>query len=102
VDRWCERSYYYHAGKRVAMRQGDPLTFIASDHFGSTSALADASGNLVARLRYDAWGTTRYSESEVGTDYRFTGLRYQAMLDLCDCSACSHVPSCPSCSSCPS
>jgi len=64
--------------------------------------LANSSGNLVARLRYDAWGVTRYSEGTLSTDYRFTGQRYQALLDLCDCSACSHVPSCPSCSSCPS
>jgi hypothetical protein len=47
------------------------LTFIASDHLGSTSVLADASGNLVARLRYDAWGVTRYSEGTLSTDYQF-------------------------------
>ena len=62
-------------------------TFITGDHLGSTSVLADSSGSLVARLRYDAWGVTRYSEGTLSTDYQFTGQRYQAILDLYDYGA---------------
>ena len=56
----------YHHGKflfaetdRIAMRENGTLTWLISDHLGSTSVTADANGNLVSSLRYTAFGEVR-------------------------------------------
>jgi len=54
--------YYYHGGKRVAMRVGTSTWyFLLTDHLGSTARTATSSGTLYAELRYRAWGENRYS-----------------------------------------
>ena len=49
-----------HAGSSHAgMRQGGTLYFLVGDHLGSSLVVADASGALVARQFYRAYGGTR-------------------------------------------
>jgi hypothetical protein len=70
------------AAKRsgVAMRQfTSPTTsvlyFLHGDHLGSTSLTTDASGGVVARQLYDAWGNVRSVTGTLPTDITFTGQR---------------------------
>ncbi len=67
--------YYYHGGKRVAMRRGGVVQYLHGDHLGSTSLTTDESGGMVARQLYHPYGTTRYSEGTLATDFGFTGQR---------------------------
>jgi len=81
------RSYYYAGGQRVAMREqdGTALTdevyYLFGDHLGSTSVIADSSGNKVSEMRFKPWGELRYSWFDPGTlegiptDFTFTGQR---------------------------
>ncbi|MBC7259446.1 MAG: hypothetical protein H5T65_09380 [Chloroflexi bacterium] len=46
--------YYYHGGRRVAMRVGTSTWyFLLTDHLTST---ATSAGSKSAELRYKAWG----------------------------------------------
>jgi RHS repeat-associated protein len=76
---------YYSAGSQlIAMRVittgGNALYFLHGDHLGSTSLTTDASGNVVARQLYDAWGNIRASASSgtMPTDIGYTGQRLDA------------------------
>jgi RHS repeat-associated protein len=62
------------------MRQGGTVNFLHGDHLGSTSLTTDASGTLVARQLYDAWGNIRASASSgtMPTDIGYTGQRLDA------------------------
>ena len=44
--------YYYAGGQRIAMRKGGVLTYMLSDHLGSTSLTTDSAGNVISELRY--------------------------------------------------
>jgi RHS repeat-associated protein len=76
------RSYYYHEGQRVAMREGGTTTWLLGDHLGSTSVRADAGGTKLGELRYSAWGATRYEDGAILTSYRFTGQPWEQRLGL--------------------
>ena len=71
------RLYYYVGSQRVAVRRrdasGDELTYIFSDHLGSTSVTADANGTLRSRTLYYPWGEVRYQTGALPTDYTYTG-----------------------------
>jgi RHS repeat-associated protein len=73
------KTYYYAGSQRVAMRVNDGETdevyYLFGDHLGSTSITTDSEGNLYAELRYTAWGTVRYANGEMLTDYTYTGQR---------------------------
>ncbi|MHB0967951.1 MAG: hypothetical protein ACYC36_16030 [Bellilinea sp.] len=66
-----ERKYYFAGPNRIAMlapqgcsaslRKNGTLTWLLTDHFGSTSVSVNASGNLVSSLRYTAFGEVRSS-----------------------------------------
>ena len=62
------------------MRKGGTLSYLLSDHLGSTSLSTDAAGNRVSELRYKAWGETRFSFGALPTKYTFTG-QYSYMDD---------------------
>jgi RHS repeat-associated protein len=49
------------------------LSYLLSDHLGSTSLTLDASGNVVSELRYKAWGEVRYAGGITPTKYQYTG-----------------------------
>jgi RHS repeat-associated protein len=75
---------YYSAGSQlIAMRvitsptAPGTLYFMHSDHLGSSSLTTDASGNVVARQLYDAWGNIR-SGGTMPTDIGYTGQRLDA------------------------
>ncbi|MCP4597140.1 RHS repeat-associated core domain-containing protein, partial [Neptuniibacter sp.] len=57
------------------MRQGGVVQYLHGDHLGSTSLTTDESGAMVARQLYHPYGTTRYSEGTLATDFGFTGQR---------------------------
>jgi len=63
-------TYYYANGRRVAMRTAAGVTYVHSDHLGSTAVTSGAqSGNI----RYFPYGATR--SGAVSTAYKFTGQR---------------------------
>ena len=91
--------YYALGGQRVALRRDGALSYVHTDHLGSTSVLTDAAGNEVAgtRLKYYPFGAprpdgasaahnafaTEYSDAtftgkrrDVGTGLYFYGARY--------------------------
>ena len=90
---------YYFAGagaQRVAMRSGSTLSYLLSDHLGSTSLTTDANGALVSEMRYceasrrdKPWGEVRsWWTASLNTtpvyklpDYTFTG-QFSYMDDL--------------------
>ncbi len=84
--------YYYHGGKRVAMRHGGVVQYLHGDHLGSTSLTTDENGGMVARQLYHPYGTTRYSEGTLATDFGFTGQRNVAGIGLMDYNARFYDP----------
>jgi RHS repeat-associated protein len=68
--------YYYAGTQRVAMRVGNTLHYLFSDHLGSTSLTTDATGVKVSELRYKPWGEVRQpanGHNPGPSDYTFTG-----------------------------
>ena len=65
--------YYYAGSQRIAMRKGGTLSYLLSDHLGSTSITTNSAGALVSELRYKPWGETRYSNGTTPTKYTYTG-----------------------------
>jgi RHS repeat-associated protein len=76
--------YYYAGSQRVAMREGNALYYLLTDHLGSTSLTTDADGNMVSELRYSAWGSVRYTYSSTPTDYTYTGQYSDSYINLLD------------------
>jgi RHS repeat-associated protein len=77
-----EHKYYFAGSSRIAMRENGILTWLLSDHLGSTSVTADANGNLLNSLRYTAFGEVRAANGATGTDYRYTGQRRDSYINL--------------------
>jgi RHS repeat-associated protein len=68
--------YYYADGRRIAMRVGTSLYFLANDHLGGTSVVMNSSGGMVNRVRYYPFGNIRTQEGGTPvTDRLFTGQR---------------------------
>jgi RHS repeat-associated protein len=57
------------------MRSGGQVYYLHGDHLGSTSLTTDAEGKVVARQLYRPYGTVRYSEGTLPTDFTYTGQR---------------------------
>jgi RHS repeat-associated protein len=70
--------YYYFGAQRVAMKQGSAVTYLHGDHLSSTSVASNASGALVSRQSYYAFGAVRTTEGTLPTDYTFTGQKNDA------------------------
>ncbi|MFN8499968.1 MAG: RHS repeat-associated core domain-containing protein [Anaerolineae bacterium] len=83
---------YYAEGKLLATRMTifgcppvgtcDALTYVQSDHLGSTSTLTDTSGKVVGRERYSAFGERRRGETPPTTDRLYTGQRLNLIGNL--------------------
>ena len=79
-------SYYSAGARRVALRVQDgdtaseSVSYLFGDHLGSTSVIADGSGNLVAELGYLPWGELRFETGASPTQYGYTG-QYSEMDD---------------------
>jgi RHS repeat-associated protein len=84
--------YYYHGGQRVAMRQGDVVYYLHSDHLGSTSLTTDITGTLVAETRYLPYGEERWITGTLVTDFTFTGQPAEAGFRLMDYNARYYDP----------
>jgi len=76
-------TYYYHCGLRIAMREGNTLYWLLTDHLGSTSMIVAATDSLTGELRYEAYGQTRDGSGiTYTTKYRFTGQREEGAIGL--------------------
>ncbi len=73
---------YYAEGKLLATRTGATLTYVQSDHLGSSATLTDPSGSVVARERYSAFGERRRSDNLALTDRLYTGQQYNSLSGL--------------------
>ncbi len=87
------RKYYYHAGRRVAMRENGVLSWLLTDQLGSRAMTLTASAGITGELRYreaspkrseggKAYGETRYTYGVPSTKYRFTGQREESTIGL--------------------
>src|SRR4030095_16548237 len=76
------KKYYYADGQRVAMRDNATLSFILTDHLGSTSLTATSTGVFSTEVRYRAWGPIRYTSGTTATTFLFTGQRFQSEIGL--------------------
>jgi RHS repeat-associated protein len=76
--------YYFAGSTRLAARSGTggTLSYLLGDHIGSSSVTTDASGVKTASALYKAFGETRYTLGNLGTDYKFTGHREEASLGI--------------------
>ena len=74
--------YYFAGATRLAVRTGTTLSYLLSDHLGSSSVTTDANGVKSASALYKAFGETRYTLGNLGTDYKFTGQREEAALGI--------------------
>jgi RHS repeat-associated protein len=72
--------YYFAGSMRLAVRTGGTLSFLLSDHLGSSSVTTDANGAKTASALYKAFGETRYTLGNLNTDYHFTGQREESTL----------------------
>jgi len=57
-------------------------TYFLTDHLGSTNITLDANAQIIAELRYTAFGEVRYAYMNTPTDYRYTGQLQQRDLGL--------------------
>src|SRR5579883_3521048 len=67
--------YYSAAGQRIAMRQGNTLSYLLSDGLGSTTIALSSIGSVTAVQLFAPYGSSRYSQGTMPTDYNFTGQR---------------------------
>jgi len=74
--------YYFAGATRLAVRTNGTLSYLLGDHLGSSSVTTTANGVKTASALYKAFGETRFSSGNLGTDYKFIGQREQAELGL--------------------
>jgi RHS repeat-associated protein len=74
--------YYFAGATRLAVRTNGMLSYLLGDHIGSSSVTTDANGVKTASALYKAFGETRFSAGNLGTDYKFTGQREEASLGI--------------------
>lgn len=83
VNSGQETKYYFLGSQRVAMQKGGAVTYLHTDHLGSTSVASEEGGDPVGdALRYFPYGAERAGSPEtMPTDYLFTGQRREATAD---------------------
>ena len=75
--------HYYANGERIATRVDGTLYYVLGDHLGSTSLVADAAGNEVGHVVYDAYGAIVANTLPATlTDRLFTGQTFDAATGL--------------------
>ena len=76
--------YDYFGGRRIAVRVAGTLSWLLSDHLGSTAVTADGTtGARTAELWYKPWGESRGTPfGATPTTYRFPGQREEAGIRL--------------------
>ncbi|MBV9615556.1 MAG: hypothetical protein JO031_08875, partial [Ktedonobacteraceae bacterium] len=75
-------NYFSVAGQRVAMRKGAILSYLLPDFLGSSSVAITNDGSIEAVQLYAPYGSVRYSDQVMPTDYTFTGQRLDSQTGL--------------------
>lgn len=70
--------YYYFGAQRLAMKQGSTVTYLHSDHLGSTNVASNSGGTEVGRQTYYPFGVPRTTSGNLQTDFAFTGQKLDA------------------------
>jgi RHS repeat-associated protein len=70
------KTYYFVGAQRVALREGNELTYLHTDHLGSASLATGAGGDQVSEMRYTPFRENRHGASP--TDFRFAGQREES------------------------
>ena len=75
------QTYVYGLGGLLSQTDGpgNQNCFLGNG-LGSTEALTDGSGNVIATYKYDVFGAVRSSSGNGSTEYRFTGQQDDATL----------------------
>jgi RHS repeat-associated protein len=68
--------FIYANGERIARDTSGTVYYYLKDHLGSTRAMVDQNGVILARYNYYAYGEEMNSIITVGTDYKYTGKEY--------------------------
>lgn len=94
IRRLC---YVYAGDRAVAIHEsssthGQKMLYLHRDHLGSVQAYSDASGNLVQKLSYDAWGRRRdpatweyydrIADAHAENPWGFTGHEHLDMFEM--------------------
>jgi len=74
--------YYFAGAQRVAVRKNGTLSYILSDHLGSTTMITNTTGTVIGGSLYKAWGETRYTLGSIPTNYKYTGQREESSFGL--------------------
>jgi RHS repeat-associated protein len=74
-------SYYNVPGARV-VRVNSTLSYVLTDHLGSSNVTLDDGGGIDGELRYYAYGETRVSSGSTPTEKRYTGQTEHADVGL--------------------
>jgi RHS repeat-associated protein len=85
-------SYYTVPGARV-VRVDNVLSYVLTDHLGSSTVTLDDGGGVDGELRYYAYGETRASSGSTPTERTYTGQLRQDDLGLDYFNARWYVPS---------
>ncbi len=73
--------YCFVGTQCIAMRKNGTLTYMLSDHLGSTSLTTSDTGVVLSELRYTAWGEVRYQAGTMSTGYGFNGQFSDSYID---------------------
>jgi hypothetical protein len=75
--------YYLVGGQRIAIRTpNNSVSYLLTDHLGSTSLTTNSAGVVTSEMRYTPWGETRYTSGTSPTNYRYTGQRQEVSFGL--------------------
>lgn len=55
------------------MRKNGTLSYLLTEHLGSTSIMTNASGAMTSQMKYKAWGEVRFASGTNPTKYTYTG-----------------------------
>jgi RHS repeat-associated protein len=91
------KKYYYAGSTRIAERVGSStdaagVYFLLSDHLGSTTVAATASGAQASKQLYSAFGASRYTSSSLPASFKYTGQRADSVSGLYDYNARYSIP----------
>ena len=73
---------YYAGTQLIATRKGGALSYLLSDHLGSTSLAVDSSRTVTASQRFTPWGEVRAPSGTMQTSYSFTGQYSDSYINL--------------------
>jgi RHS repeat-associated protein len=65
---------------KIRQTVGGQAQYFLSDHLGSTNALTDATGNVIASTNYDSFGNA--TNASFPTRYQFTGREFDSLTGL--------------------